>query len=195
MRAHKSDMKQLNRNAGFSLLELLIAVAIMAVLIGASLTTYLVVSKSNVKKASGAINDTLTLARERSKTIAAEEWNATIEASGDKVVVKLVKIVKDDEKILTESVLDEQELPSNVDVKIVDRNGFTRFIGNKSGEYKKVSIVFETMTGAVKSVYYNGDRSDKMDISKGKMQIISYYGDKKSSSISLFFVTGKHMID
>jgi prepilin-type N-terminal cleavage/methylation domain-containing protein len=188
-------MKQLNRNAGFSLLELLIAVAIMAVLIGASLTTYLVVSKSNVKKASGAINDTLTLARERSKTIAAEEWNATIEASGDKVVVKLVKIVKDDEKILTESVLDEQELPSNVDVKIVDRNGVTRFIGNKSGEYKKVSIVFETMTGAVKSVYYNGDRSDKMDISKGKMQIISYYGDKKSSSISLFFVTGKHMID
>ena len=195
MRAHKSDMKQLNRNAGVSLLELLIAVAIMAVLIGASLTTYLVVSKSNVKKASGAINDTLTLARERSKTIAAEEWNATIEASGDKVVVKLVKIVKDDEKILTESVLDEQELPSNVDVKIVDRNGVTRFIGNKSGEYKKVSIVFETMTGAVKSVYYNGDRSDKMDISKGKMQIISYYGDKKSSSISLFFVTGKHMID
>ena len=182
MRAHKSDMKQLNRNAGFSLLELLIAVAIMAVLIGASLTTYLVVSKSNVKKASGAINDTLTLARERSKTIAAEEWNATIEASGDKVVVKLVKIVKDDEKILTDHLH-------------FYRNGVTRFIGNKSGEYKKVSIVFETMTGAVKSVYYNGDRSDKMDISKGKMQIISYYGDKKSSSISLFFVTGKHMID
>ena len=49
MRVHKKYMKQLNRNAGFSLLELLIAVAIMAVLIGASLTTYRVVSKSNVK--------------------------------------------------------------------------------------------------------------------------------------------------
>ena len=195
MRVHKDNMKQLNKNAGFSLLELLIAVAIMAVLIGASLTTYRVVSKSNVKKASGSINDILSLARERAKTIAADEWNATIEADGKSVVVKLVKAVKNSDDSYTEVVLDEAEIPSNVDVKFVDRFGNEGLIDSKSGAYQKISIAFEPLTGAVKNVYYNGDRSNKMDISKGKMQIISFYGNKKSSTISLYFVTGKHMID
>ncbi len=195
MRVHKKYMKQLNRNAGFSLLELLIAVAIMAVLIGASLTTYRVVSKSNVKKASGSINDMLTVARERAKTIVADEWNTTIEVSGKSVVVKLIRATKNSDDSYTERIVDEVELPSNVDVKFIDRNGVTKQIGTKAGAYTKLSIAFEPLTGAVKNVYYNGDRTQKMDISKGKMQIVSYYGDKKSSTISLYFVTGKHMID
>lgn len=195
MRAHKGNMKQLNRNAGFSLVELLVVIGIMAVLAVASLTTYTVVSRSNVKKATGSISDIISLARERAKTIVADEWNATIETDGEEIEVKLVKAVKDENTgTYTETVLDEQTLPKNVDIKIIDAAGTEKELAVEGG-CKKLSIVFEPLTGVVKSVYYDGNRDNKMNTQTGKLQIVAYYRDKKSSTVNVYFVTGKHIVD
>ena len=53
-----------HNNKGFSLLELLVVVAIMAVLTGIISITYRTVNKSNVNKAASIVDDYLSLARE-----------------------------------------------------------------------------------------------------------------------------------
>ena len=67
-----------HNNKGFSLLELLVVVAIMAVLTGIISITYRTVNKSNVNKAASIVDDYLSLAREKAKTVSAYEWNMTI---------------------------------------------------------------------------------------------------------------------
>ena len=51
-----------HNNKGFSLLELLVVVAIMAVLTGIISITYRTVNKSNVNKAASIVDDYLSLA-------------------------------------------------------------------------------------------------------------------------------------
>ena len=70
-----------HNNKGFSLLELLVVVAIMAVLTGIISITYRTVNKSNVNKAASIVDDYLSLAREKAKTVSAYEWNMTEQKS------------------------------------------------------------------------------------------------------------------
>ena len=46
-------------NRGFSLVELLVVVAIMGIMVGVASLSYVVVSKSNVKKTAGFIADAI----------------------------------------------------------------------------------------------------------------------------------------
>ena len=55
-------------NRGFSLVELLVVVAIMGIMVGIASLSYVVVSKSNVKKTAGFIADAISECRERSMT-------------------------------------------------------------------------------------------------------------------------------
>ena len=56
----KLNQKQVQKNnSGFSIIELLVVVAIMAVFIGGALTTFLSVSRTNVKKSNSVINDAM----------------------------------------------------------------------------------------------------------------------------------------
>lgn len=184
--------KKLHNNLGFSLLELMITVAIMAVMLGAGLTTYSAVSRNNVKKASKYIDDNLSIAREKAKTIAAYEWNMTINASGNSVYVEVIKIMKLDDDTVEKTVVNRNQLPSNVKVRILDSNNNVVHIGNGSGDYKYASIVFSPLKGSVSKIYFDNDRNNFMSLSGGVCDIEAYYGNKKSKSVRIYFTTGKH---
>lgn len=189
----QAQKKKYLNNFGFSLLELMVTIAIMAVLIGGSLTTYRIVSKTNVKKATKYIDDYFSLARERAKTIAAYEWNMTIDASGDDVVVQLVKINEKENGEFERTVLDTASLPSNIKVKIVDTRGGTTYLSKDPRDIKTVSFAFTPLKGNVSKIYYNNDFNRTISLEDGSCDIVAYYGDKKSRSVKLYYVTGKHM--
>lgn len=184
--------KKHHNNLGFSLLELMITVAVMAVMLGAGLTTYATVSRNNVKKATRYIDDNLSIAREKAKTIAAYEWNMTINASGDSVYVEVIKVTKVNDATFEKTVVNRNQLPSNVKVRILDSDNNIIHIGNGSGDYKYASIVFSPLKGSVSKIYFDEDRNNFMILSGGACDIEAYYGNKKSKSVRIYFTTGKH---
>ena len=96
-------------NRGFSLVELLVVVAIMGIMVGVASLSYVVVSKSNVKKTAGFIDDAISECRERAMTKTGK-WSVKISDG-------LVEIIHDDE------VFDSSELPSRVNVYVSETDG------------------------------------------------------------------------
>ena len=142
-----------HNNKGFSLLELLVVVAIMGVLTGIISITYRTVNKSNVNKAASIVDDYLSLAREKAKTVSAYEWNMTISVGDDGTEVSYVKKAK----------MDSKTLPKNVKFKIIDDKGNEIRLDNT---IKEVSVAFNSLTGNVASVYFsNGSKIDVTDSS------------------------------
>jgi prepilin-type N-terminal cleavage/methylation domain-containing protein len=170
-----------HNNKGFSLLELLVVVAIMAVLTGIISITYRTVNKS---KATSIVDDYLSLAREKAKTVSAYEWNMTISVGDDGTEVSYVKKA---EKESDKAKMDSKTLPKNVKFKIIDDKGNEIRLDNTINE---VSVAFNSLTGNVAKVYFSdGSSIDIKD--KSYCDIIAYY-KTKSRSVRLYFVTGKH---
>lgn len=190
----RTQTKKHRNNLGFSLLELMVGVAIMAVMLGAGLTTYRIVSRTNVKKATKYIDDTLTLAREKARTISAQEWNMTIDATGDSVYVQVIRINQEENGSYTSTVMSQSRLPENIDVRIIDAYGNATYLSNKPGDMKYVSFAFTPLIGSVSKIYYDKDTTHYLDLTQGGFcDIEAYYGNKKSKSVRIYFVTGKHM--
>lgn len=161
-------------NMGFSFVELMVVIAIMAVLIGAASISYVVVSKSNVKKAASYIDNAITNCREKSMTKTGE-WSVRISDG-------LVEIVHDGETV------DSKELPSNVDVYVSEING--DLSENMVGEdYDSVSVFFKTLSGEVKTV-----EPESIKGSGTCCYIMCRYKDKKQYTIRLYYSTGKHSV-
>lgn len=176
-----------HNNKGFSLLELMVVVAIMAILTGIISITYRTVNKSNVNKAASIVDDYLSLAREKAKTVSAYEWNMTISVGDDGTEVSYVKKTETTAGIITEDTMDSKTLPKNVKFKIIDDTGKEYELENTTN---KVSVAFNSLTGTVTKVYFSD--SSEIDIKdKSYCDFVAYYKDK-SRSVRLYFVTGKH---
>lgn len=182
------ENKHLN-NKGFSLIELMVVVAIMAIMIGVGVTSYRTVSRTNVKKSARYVDDYLSLAREKARTISAYEWNMTIDATQKNPVVILVKIEKDDLDNLTVTQMSKETLPSNVKLSISDADGNVTEIGGSTG-VKKVSIVFKSLTGTVDKIYFEGE-ADNLMTKSSFYDILCKYKSREQV-VRLYDVTGKH---
>jgi len=70
-----------NHNAGFSLMELIVVIAIMAVLTGIGLVTYTIVNNANVQKAANAVSNLMSECRVNAKAKATTSWGLCIDYS------------------------------------------------------------------------------------------------------------------
>ncbi len=176
-----------NRNAGMSLVELLVVVAIMGVLIGVATVSFNVVKKSNVTKAASTIDDYLSVCRQKAKTISANEWNVTIEDGK----ISVYKVVSDEEFVTVQTTT----LPSNVKIYLEDEDGNPTYISDE--DVDAVTIVFKPLSGEVKSVYFTdgGAKLGEIDLtSQSFCDIISAYKTDKQKTVRLYFTTGKHTV-
>lgn len=181
-RKEHQQARQLN-NGGFSLVELLVIVAIMGVLIGMFSISYVIVEKGNVKKAIGYIDDALTLCKEKAQTNSADEWKVIIEEEK----VSVVKVEGSSEQYIS-----QKELPKNVDLYVTELDG--KLSGTEVGsDYDSVSISFGRM-GEVKDVYITSSGTSIKGTSP-YFYIIARYKDKKQQNIKIYYSTGKHIVE
>lgn len=167
-------------NKGFSIIEVIVVVAIMTVMIGAVSITYTAVKKTNVTKASRTIDDLLTTCREKAMTNSAKEWKVVIDGS----TARIIKVDSEGNEIEIES----ETLPSNVKV-YVSEDG----INNYEASVSPISISFKLLSGEVGSVYNNDGITIKGEGTN--CGIVCDYKNKKNSTITLYYATGKHTID
>ena len=192
----KQEKSKLN-NLGFSLLELMVTVAIMAVMLGGSITTYRTVTRANVKKANSYINDEISIAREKAKTIAADEWVFMLEATGKTVNASVYKVISEENKGDVWTLMSVQALPQNVKISFTDSKGVNTIkIGNGGTDVKRLGIVFAPLTGKVKSIKTyseTGTVISTISMSGASYCDIVSQHRTKVKKVRIYYLTGKHI--
>ena len=176
-------------NAGFSLVELLVVVAIMGVLMGITAVTWYAVSSANGNKAASFIEEVLLEGKNRAMTTSAKSWDVII--TNDKV--KLVKTYDDDR---TEVIVSES-LPSNVDIKLIQSGSPTEYdLGGESAPYDSIVISYKLLSGEVKKVTAT-NKGTTIELYTGSGisygDIVCYYEDDRSETVRLYYSTGKYI--
>lgn len=172
--------KHQSSNRGFSVIEVIVVVAIMSVMIGLISITYTVVKKANVTKASKSIDNLLTTCREKAMTNSAKEWKVVID--GNRAVIIKVDSEGNEIEIASETI------PSNVEVYVVADDGVSQYYAADN----PISISFKLLSGEVSSVYTTGVT---IKGSGTQCRIVSDYKNKKQSTITLYYATGKHTVE
>ena len=178
------------KNAGFSLVELIVVMAILGLLMGGTLITYFTVSSNNVKKAGGFIDDALAECRSSAMSIAAESWKVVI----TKESVEVVKTETDG----TTVVRSGGELPKNVAVSVVKQDGLSTYsVFNKDTDYDSIVIEYKALSGKIRKVsafkddveleIYTASSTDTY------CDFVCDYNGKSTYKLRLYYSTGKHV--
>ena len=185
-------IKEKNSNAGFSLVELLVVLAIMGVLMGGAIMSWYAISSNNVKKAGSYIDDALTECRGRSKSMAAHAW--TVELTNDKVQVH--RYVSDDKGSVTDEVILSEDLPRNVDVYVLMDYG-EKF--ELTSDIDMIQFEYEILTGEISNINVEKDGGSWPVYSDNSLYASYKYCDivckyeNREHVIRLYFTTGKHI--
>ncbi len=186
------QIKENKFNAGFSLVELLVVVAIMGVLLSGAVMSWYVISSNNVNKSGEYIDSALTECKNRAKTMAADLW--TVELTND--IVEVHKSVSDDKGVVSDEVILHENLPASIDVYVLLNTGEKIDLTSNAD---KVIIEYKILTGEVSSIYAEKDGSKWSVYSSGTAytgykycDIVSKH-DKRENKIRLYFTTGKHI--
>ena len=173
----KLNNKGIADNSGFSLVELIVTVAIMGVVIGITSMSAVVINKGNVTKAASAIDDAFTTAKERAMTTTGT-WTVVIR---DDHTVSVVN--EKDGNVYTTNTI-----PSNVKVTAT---GTAKDTSTELGtDYSTIKVTFVNLSGAINSFTVDGTEIVST-ASNGAYYIECSYKDKKAAAVK-FFSTGKH---
>lgn len=176
----KHSEKKLN-NRGFSLLELIVVIAVMIVLVGAVIVSSSILDGSYVKEAESSIKDYLAIARTKSMSVAAKEWFMTITKDGDGYAVRVCKTTEDGGTEVT-TVVEEKEFNKRVKVTFGDKVTM-----NAVDAGSDLRIYFKPSTGGVDKVYLGATEISK----SGGIGYLSLGRGTYEITMKLFYNTGK----
>ena len=181
------QIKHKKSNAGFSLIELLVVVAIMSLLMGGALISWYAVSSANIKKAISYVDDALTECKNRAMTTSADNWKVVI--TNDKIEV--IKTITDDGGSVSDVVITSEAIPKNVNVYV--QQDTVKY--DLATEYNSISISYKLLSGEVKDVYANKGGTDIKVYSGTEANycdIVCQYKER-TRTVRLYYTTGKHI--
>ena len=190
--------KKVNSNAGFSLVELIVVVAIMGLLIGGTLITYYTISSHNINKAKGYIEDGFNEVRNRAMSTQAKSWEIVITADDVKVyrVDSVTQAGGGSSDVLTD--IQGNKLPKNVSISLKQSNSPTEYlISNSSTGYDSINISFKLLSGEVNKVSVVKDGTTTVLFTDDEAQycdIILKFRNR-TKNIRLYYATGKFIAD
>ena len=181
--------KKINSNAGFSLVELIVVVAIMGLLIGGTLITYYTISSHNIDKAKGYIEDGLNECRSRAMSTQAKNWEMVITADD----VKVYKTDSDTSEVID---ISGNKLPRNVSVALKQNDSPQIYELTESG-YDSINISFKLLSGEISKVSVMKDGSAHVLFTGDEAQYcdIKLTYRQRDKNIRLFYSTGKFVAD
>ncbi len=187
--------KKNNNNAGFSLVELIVVVALMGLLIGGTLITYYTISSHNIDKAKGYIEDSLNEVRSRAMTTQAKSWEVVI--TSEDVKVNRIDSVNTAEDVSSDVTTNIQgnKFPSNVSISL--KQGEKEYIIGGDTGYDSINISYKLLSGEVSKVSVVKNDTPTVLFSSDEAQycdIVLTYRDR-TKKIRLYYSTGKFVAD
>lgn len=173
-------------NRGASLVELLIMLAIIAVLISGSFAAIGLINSSSIKQATRTTKDYLEKTRTKAMSVEADEWNMILSNDDDSYNLTLNKVVSGKDEggntVTTTDVVDEKNLGSRVTAQLVTASD------NKTiGDGDSLKVTFVPSSGAVEAVFYNGTKISSSD----GIIVIEYTVGERKTLVKLYTVSGK----
>lgn len=190
MKINNSERK-LN-NKGFSLMELIVVLAIMVVMAGAAAVTVSMLDSSYVEDAERGIKDCISMARTKSMSVAAKDWYVSVTKEGSDYYVNLFKVTEEvvqvggvdvtEEKV---TLIEKKKLGAKITIKYLDKSDSTPKTVDAS---MNLDMHFDAATGKINSVKIGGTTGDIMTDGIGYINIVR---NDYAINLKVFFNTGK----
>ena len=169
-------------NKGASLIELLVILAIIAVLVGGSMIAFTVINSGNVKQASRTTGSFLETTRTKSMSVVADEWYFLLTKDDENSYVQIYKVLTNDDDEQVATKMDEKDLGAKVEAYLISDDDEIEI--DDSDELK---IKFSQSSGSVTLVDINGTAYNPTE----NMVTIKFVSGSKETSVDLYFVSGK----
>ena len=111
----------MKENKGFSLIEIIVVIAMMGILIGVGMQVFGLVENGYVKSGANDIASILKKAEYNAQAVAAKEWVMEIKRSGDTYTAALNKITLDNSGNEVSTEVDSKTLEGKVDIKFTGK--------------------------------------------------------------------------
>lgn len=185
-----SNSKRKLNNKGFSLIELIVTVAIMCVLVGAAVVTVAMLDSSYVEDAERGIKDSLSLARTKAMSVAAKDWYVAIKEKDGEYYAYIYKVIEEtveeggvDTIVEKESLIEERKIGKKITVKYGKDKDAMQVI-NATND---LELHYDSATGKVKKVVYAGSP----DVVSSGLGYISISRNDYDIVLKVFYNTGK----
>lgn len=177
--------RQLN-NRGASVIELLIIMAIIAVLLSGSIIAFSILDTSNIKQASRTTKSYIEKTRSSTMSVVADEWSFTLTREGVDYKAIVNKTYKNDEGASVTDKVEEKLLGTRIAAALVSGASETAI-----NENDVLKITFEPASGSVKKVTLNGTEYNPAE----NMISIKFTSGNGVNYVKLYFVSGKVEIE
>ena len=174
-------------NKGFSLIELIVTIAIMAIFVAVAIISSSVIDTSRVQEVERGIDDYANMARSKSMSVSAYKWYMEVTTNDDgEFMTKLCKVEQEtdaDGKDVYKYIDVDYETYNNK-VTVTFNDGITDTTITKDCPLR---VYFDSATGKVNEIDLNGT---KMDLSNGigRIKIVSGTYD---ATLKFYYNTGK----
>ncbi|SEV94472.1 prepilin-type N-terminal cleavage/methylation domain-containing protein [[Clostridium] fimetarium] len=190
-----NESQKVNKNAGFSLVELIVVVTIIAIMVGGSFAGFAMLARGDSKKAVKNISSQITELRTNTLSVAGN-WFAEIYKKDNTYRIDIKKkITLPDGKTTSEELVSSTAIGSKIVISYVD----SVFTDKKDiNDSNKLVISFMQGSGKVNQVkLVNSDLSETPligPISQSGNIIVSVKSST-SNSLTLWYLTGKLTTD
>jgi len=190
-----NESQKVNKNAGFSLVELIVVVTIIAIMVGGSFAGFSMLARGDSKKAVKNISSQITELRTNTLSVAGN-WFAEIYMKDNSYRIDIKKKITLPDGITTsEELVSSTAIGSKIVISYVD---FVYTDKKDINESNKLVISFMQGSGKVNQVkLINSDLSETPlvgPLSKSGDIIVSVKSST-SNSLTLWYLTGKLTTD
>lgn len=112
------DGRKLN-NKGFTLVELIVVMAIMVVLVGGALIGIGIISSGNAKKATKTLEASLNNLRINTMSMQGD-WKLKVYMDGSQYKADIIKTITNEDKTTSSTVVSSEKLGSRISIKFID---------------------------------------------------------------------------
>lgn len=170
-----------NKNNGFSLIELLVVMAIMGIMLGGSMVAFGLIQSGNMMNVANSIETGFQDTRTKTMTqnMAHGFCFSVEQGTSGKVIMRVTKNA-------AVGGIDTVTELKKCTMTYTDGYGVSCVIG-------KMSVVFDSSTGAIKQIDYYSSPADSTPIGSqtSGTAVLKLSNNNKESEIQFFFATGK----
>lgn len=185
--------KNKQNNCGFTLVELIVVIAIMTIMVGGTIIGISVLASGNARKASNTLNSSLNELRTNTMSMQGG-WKAKIYKDKNAYKVDLLKTETNDDGTMTTTVVASEELGSRINIQYIEgvNPGGTTTVVNESNSIYITYVAGSGKFGTITA----GDDSSSNSI-KGDSTVLAgqFLISSKSGSteyrLKLWYETGR----